>query len=210
MAAARSMSLRGVRVTPSAPTLASISGTNMTFSSPFGPFTLTVLPSTEAVTPFGSATGFLPIRDIMRSLEHLAEDFAAHILFPGMGVGHHALRRGDDRHTKTLAMGLEFLHRGINPTAWRRDALQFANDGLALVVLQFDFDFAGAGLQLDFRVAANETFVLQHIEQPRAKPRVRRLHLRQTAKLAVTDARQKIANGIGDRHFLRSPYQLAL
>src|SRR5450755_3930869 len=107
MAAARSMSLRGVRVTPSAPTLASTSGTKVTFSSPFGPFTLTVFPSTVAVTPFGSATGFLPIRDIMRSLEHLAENFAAHILFPGMRVCHYALWRGNDRDTETLPMGLE-------------------------------------------------------------------------------------------------------
>src|SRR5258708_7567294 len=84
------------------------SETRVTCSSPFGPFTFTVLPSTVAVTPVGSATGFLPIRDIMRSLEHLAENFAAHVLLAGMGVGHHALRRGDDRHAKTLAMGLEF------------------------------------------------------------------------------------------------------
>src|SRR5947208_11506290 len=33
-------------------------------SSPFGPFIFTVWPSTDAVTPFGTGTGFFPIRDI--------------------------------------------------------------------------------------------------------------------------------------------------
>src|SRR4051794_13770897 len=31
---------------------------------PFGPFTITLLPSTEKETPFGIGIGFLPIRDI--------------------------------------------------------------------------------------------------------------------------------------------------
>src|SRR5690349_2744836 len=160
MASAPSISRCGVNVTPSSPTLASTSGTSVTFSSPFGPFTLTVLPSTVAVTPFGNATGFLPIRDIMRSLEHLAEDFAAHILLASVRVGHHALRRGDDRHAKTLAMGLEFLHRRINPATRRRHALQLADHRLALVVLEFDFDLTRAGLEFDLRVTTDEAFFL--------------------------------------------------
>src|SRR5262245_12687462 len=36
-------------------------------SSPFGPFTLTVWPDTVAVTPDGTGTGFLPMRDIVSS-----------------------------------------------------------------------------------------------------------------------------------------------
>ena len=44
--------------------LAMTSSTRTCLSSPFGPFTATSWPFTEAVTPFGMVTGFLPIRDI--------------------------------------------------------------------------------------------------------------------------------------------------
>src|SRR2546423_7654751 len=37
------------------------------FSSPLGPFAVTVWPLTVAVTPCGSETGFFPIRDILLS-----------------------------------------------------------------------------------------------------------------------------------------------
>ena len=67
-------------------------------SSPFGPFAFTVWPSTLAVTPAGTATGFLPIRDIVNlpwfccRSEDLAEHFAAHVLLAGVVIGHDALR----------------------------------------------------------------------------------------------------------------------
>ncbi len=35
--------------------------------SPFGPFTVILCPSICAVTPLGNGTGFLPMRDIVRS-----------------------------------------------------------------------------------------------------------------------------------------------
>src|SRR6185312_6081081 len=78
--------------------LAMTSSTRTCLSSPFGPFTETSWPFTDAVTPFGTATGFLPIRDIdiaLRNpvLEHAAQNLATHILGTGARVGHDAFRR---------------------------------------------------------------------------------------------------------------------
>ena len=44
-----------------------ISGWIVRESSPFGPFTDTLFPSTLTVTPAGTSTGSFPIRDMMAS-----------------------------------------------------------------------------------------------------------------------------------------------
>ena len=41
-------------------------------SAPFGPFTLTVWPSTLAVMPEGTANAFLPIRDIQNTVQRIS------------------------------------------------------------------------------------------------------------------------------------------
>src|SRR5689334_13345251 len=66
----------------------------------FGPLTLSVWPSRFAVTPAGTGTGFLPIRDI---LEHLRQDFATDVLLTRFRIGKHATRRRDDGHAKAVA-----------------------------------------------------------------------------------------------------------
>src|ERR1700749_3342500 len=93
---------------PSSPTLAETSGTSLTLSSPFGPLTLTVWPSTEAVTPLGRATGFLPIRDIVLSSpsEYLTEHFAADVLFAGCAVCHPGLGRRKKRKGQAPGVGV--------------------------------------------------------------------------------------------------------
>src|ERR1700743_255871 len=172
------MPSRGETVTPPASTLASTSRTSFTDSSPFGPLTLTRCPSTEAVTPLGRGAGFLPIRDIVFSSpsEYLTEHFAADVLFAGCAVCHHALRRRNNRKAEALAVRLEFRRAGVNAAARRRDALQFANDRLAFVILEFNLKLlAAAVLELNFRITADEAFFLQHIEYARAQFRVRRL-----------------------------------
>jgi hypothetical protein len=50
-----------------------------TLSSPFGPFTETICPFTDAVTP-AELELLLPIRDIATFLEYRAENFATHVL----------------------------------------------------------------------------------------------------------------------------------
>src|SRR5271170_2584087 len=149
-------------VTPSAVIFASISLTSSTCSSPFGPFTFTVRPSSVAVTPFGSGIILFPIRDIACvPLEHLTEDFAADILFAGGTVRHHALRRRDDGKAQSAAVRLQFDHRGVYAPTRRRNPLQIADDGAAFMIFELDLEFAFA-LELDLRIAADETFSLQH------------------------------------------------
>src|SRR5581483_714702 len=66
-------------------------------SSPFGPFMVTVCPLTAAVTPFGTETGFLPMRDMtLLLLEYGADEFAADVLVARFGVRHDPLRRRQD------------------------------------------------------------------------------------------------------------------
>src|SRR2546423_1573479 len=80
--------------------------------SPLGPFTVILCPSICAVTPAGSATGFLPIRDIWRSLPDDREHFAAHAGGAGFAVRHEALRRAENRHAEAVldARNLARLH----------------------------------------------------------------------------------------------------
>src|SRR4029079_18109529 len=60
------VSSRGFTSMPCAPFLTSISSGHVKESSPFGPFIFTAWPSTVAVTPAGTTTGFLPMRDIVK------------------------------------------------------------------------------------------------------------------------------------------------
>src|SRR5579875_2299383 len=87
MPRARWVSWRGVSTRSEPSCFTSISSATVQASWPLGPFTVTVWPETVRVTPDGMAMGFFPIRDMS---VHPAEDFAAHVLVAGRGVGHHA------------------------------------------------------------------------------------------------------------------------
>src|SRR5438445_7962092 len=66
-------------------------------SSPLGPLMVTVRSCTVAVTPLGSGTGFLPIRDIVSPplLPDHREQLTAHAGGAGFAVGHDALGRAE-------------------------------------------------------------------------------------------------------------------
>src|ERR1700704_1533657 len=110
MARARLVSTRGSTLISAPSTLATTSPWSTSETAPLGPFTLTTWPSTLAVTPEGTATGFFPTRDmilfhwhptrtISRSSyrpvrfksEDRAEDFSAHIIVARIVIRHHAL-----------------------------------------------------------------------------------------------------------------------
>src|SRR5258708_12952284 len=84
-------------------------------SSPSLPFALISPVSSETVTPLGTATGFLPTRDIVGSLEHAAENFAAHIGHARLVVRHDAARRGQDRDAEAIVDARKLPHLAINP-----------------------------------------------------------------------------------------------
>src|SRR4051812_24076398 len=81
-------------------------------SCPFGPFTSIAPSLITTVTPFGTSTGRLPVRDSRTSViffavvwvacavmasPHFAQELAADALLPGFFVGHHAAARAEDR-----------------------------------------------------------------------------------------------------------------
>src|SRR6186713_927666 len=80
-----------------------MSSLKVRFSSPFGPFTLTVLPSMVTVTPAGTATGLRPIRDMSCApLPDEGDELAAEIGRPRLAVGHQTPRGRDDRHAEAV------------------------------------------------------------------------------------------------------------
>src|SRR5919112_5341916 len=94
---------RGVTVTAPLSCAMVTSSVALKDSVPFGPFTAMVWPSIVALTPDGSGTGFLPIRDMEASSEHGAEHFAANVGGACMRIGHHAPGGRDDGDAETLA-----------------------------------------------------------------------------------------------------------
>src|SRR5690242_16235877 len=117
-------SSRGSTLTAPFSMATEISSGTVKRSSPFGPLALTVWPSRLAVTPCGTATGFLPIRDILLSSgsEHRADHFAAHIGLAGVVVGHDAAGGGDDRHAEPIVDARQVLGRDIDAAAGLRHA----------------------------------------------------------------------------------------
>src|SRR2546429_9875235 len=107
------LSSEGRRTTTAFSSSASVrSGCVARLISPFGPFTVIRLPSIWAVTPLGSGTGFLPMRDMSLLLPDHREQLAAHAGGAGFAVGHEALWRGQDRHAEAVldARDLARLH----------------------------------------------------------------------------------------------------
>src|SRR5487761_2449871 len=69
-------------------------------SSPSLPLAVSSPPAMATCTPAGISTGYLPTRDMRAPSEHAAEDFAANIGGAGLGIAHHAARRGQDGHAE--------------------------------------------------------------------------------------------------------------
>src|SRR5690242_6555342 len=94
------VSSRGSTAMPSPVLDTLISSGSVKASSPLGPFTLTIWPSTTACTLAGTGTGRLPVRDMALvplsatagspQSEHVAQDLAAHLLLARPRIGHHA------------------------------------------------------------------------------------------------------------------------
>src|SRR6266496_2644853 len=106
--------------------------------SPLGPFTVILRPSICAVTPLGSATGFLPIRDICGSLPDHREHFAAHPGGARFAVGHESLRRAQNRHAEAVFDTRDLARLDVAPEPGRRHAMQLADHGCVVVILQVE------------------------------------------------------------------------
>src|SRR4051812_2293899 len=95
--------------------LAETSGRRSQESLPSGPSTVICLPARAILTPAGTVTGCLPIRDIASStfasstfgveLPEFAEHFAAEIALPRFAVADHATAGADNRDSQTVEHG---------------------------------------------------------------------------------------------------------
>src|SRR6184192_996263 len=104
--------------------------------SPFGPFTVIRLPSIWAVTPLGSGTGFLPMRDMSLLLPDHCEQLAAHAGGAGFAVGHEALWRGQDRHAEAVLDARDLARFHVAAQARGGHALQLADHRRVVVILE--------------------------------------------------------------------------
>src|SRR5260370_13483179 len=105
--------------------------------SPLGPFTVIRCPSIWTVTPLGSGTGFLPMRDMGRCLlPHHREQLAADTGGASFAVGHQSLRGRQDRHPQAVLDARDLARLDVAPEASRGDALQLANHRRVVEVLK--------------------------------------------------------------------------
>src|SRR5438105_4626951 len=103
----------------SRPTL--MRGCKVRLSSPFGPLTLTVFPSTSTFTPLGMTTGSRPMRLIS---PHRTQQLAAETLLRCFGPGHQALRGGDDGDAEAATDQRQVVPAGVRAPARARDPLR--------------------------------------------------------------------------------------
>src|SRR5436190_15932022 len=129
----RGVSSRSSLATSASPSLANRMPGGVTCRSlPFGPCTSTAPASIVTVTPLGSVMGFLPIRDMVRSLPNSAEHFAADARLLGGAAGHHAARRRQDAGAEPAEHGGHVLDAEVHPAPGTADALQPGDHFLAL------------------------------------------------------------------------------
>src|SRR5712691_10949885 len=200
------LSSEGRRTTTALSSSASVrSGCATRLISPFGPFTVIRRPSIWAVTPLGSGTGFLPMRDMSLLLPDHREQLAAHAGGAGFAVGHEALWRGQDRHAEAVLDARDLARLDVTSQARRGHALQLA-------------DHRGVVVILEVEPQQPVTPIVQHLEvldvvvvaqQPRDLDlQLRHRHIDPTvARLAgVAHPGQHIGDGINHAHLAFRPF----
>src|ERR1700716_3825995 len=106
--------------------------------TPSGPLTEIWPEATFTSTPFGTAIGYLAIRDTRFSFRHDAKHFAAHAIGASLAVGHHAARGGQDRHPQAVHDLRNIVASLVDAQPGLGDALEALNYRLAGVVLEAD------------------------------------------------------------------------
>src|SRR3989441_13160926 len=192
---------RSTRICPSS-RCTFIRGCSVRLSSPLGPFTLTVLPSTFTVTSFGMATGRRPIRLIPPDR---AQDLGTEALPGGVEPGHDALRGRHDGHAEAAPDERQISPAGVDPPSRRRDPLRTGErrDPSPAHVLEA----AGERRSLSFK-AQEEALRLEDLGD--LCPELARgdAHDVVPGTCAVTQAREHVRDGVGHDHATRAPLLL--
>src|SRR3989338_4105192 len=171
---------------------------------PFGPSTVTTARSSRTVTWSGTAIGCLPTRDMGASSPHPAEQLAPDLLRPGLGVGHDALGRGEDREAQPAVHLRDLLDADVFPQARRGDPGQLGHHRLA-VLRVFEVDPQGRPrLRVHDAEVLDEPLALKEVHDRPGHPAVPQIGLLQPRAAGVADLGQAVREGIGLAH-----YQLA-
>src|SRR6187551_524204 len=175
---------------------------------PFAPLIVTSPAAIVAETPCGRLTGFLATRDMFSTTSgHDAQDFAALANGPGLAVGHHALRRGNDHRSHATEHLGQLVLAAIDAQPGAADALEAVDYRPALVVLQVDGQTWLAGIGCDVEIR-DVTLVLQDAGNRRLDLRRIETDMCLACALSITDAGQQVGNGIGHAHATKASYQL--
>src|SRR5580658_8953643 len=199
-------------------------------SLPFGPWTITVLPSILTVTPFGIAIGFFPIRDIRSALSllalgfqhfavwhtafaeapaagpgplpNIAKQFAAEALPARLASCHHAFRRGQDVDPEATEHPRNLGAAHIDAAARTRHARQIRNHRLIVVaILQIHAQDLVAFFFRRLEVRDIALF-LQNAGNLRFQLGGGYVHFLVPRAYRVADARQHVCDRIGQPHRL--------
>src|SRR6266511_3156093 len=157
----------------------------------------------------GSLRAFFRLGTWVAPLPDGADQLAADLLLAGLAVDEDALRRRQDRDAHAAQDPRDRVIRDVPAQPGLRDALDVADRGLAVAaVLQEDGDGALHAVLVD-DVVLDEALVLQDFGEPDLEPRLRDEDLLVPGRGGVPDARQHVADGIGEAHWEVS-YQLDL
>src|SRR3569833_1854778 len=170
-------------------------------SSPFGPFTFTVLPSTVTVTPDGTVMGSLPIRDMICSLPDEGDELAAGARLTRFTVGHQALVGVVNREAEAGAHARDLGRADVLAKARRRHALQLTDHRLAAGVLEADAEDLLALFGLERRVILDVVVLLQDSRDLGLHLRHRNVDAAVLRSASIADPRQHVGDRVGHTHY---------
>src|SRR5690554_6131841 len=184
-------------------------------SSPFGPFTFTIAPSTSTPTPDGSVIGFLPIRDKdntpfsdstlargdahVRALPDITEHFSANALFASGFVRHYPPGSRDDRYSQPPKHPGDLSFTNVDPETGFTDLFQSGNDPFFSVVLQVNFDDSLIIAFVQF-VFFDIAFPLQNFSHRFFRIGGGNLHCLSADNIGVANTSQHVGNRIRHHH----------
>src|SRR5256885_4563489 len=168
---------------------------NVRANWPFGPFTVTVRPSSCTSTPPGTTTGMRPIR-LIRS-PYVREDLATQAFALRLTTGHDPGRGRDDRHAHSAEYARYLGLARVYPKAWLADAANSRHGRQLADELQPQEDLACTRLL----ITRDEALVAQDARDLELRPARRDAHRLVARARGVADTREHVGHGV-----VRHPY----
>src|SRR5918994_561807 len=166
--------------------------------SPFGPSTVTAVPSTLTSTPEGMSMGSRPIRDM--ELPHVGEDFSAYALLLGLAVGEQTAGSGQDRDAEAAEHLGELRRLRVDAEAGLGDALDASDRALA-VRAELELEREGlADASIGHLEVGDVALLLQDLGDVRLELGVGHRHGVVVSGVGVPQTGQHVSDRVGHRH----------